>query len=48
MQGYDVAAIACLERYVVGLVILDIAIKKAMEVRAVGQKILTSIWLAIS
>ncbi|KAK7844588.1 putative thiol methyltransferase 2 [Quercus suber] len=42
-HGYDVAAIACPERYVVGLDISDIAIKKAMEVRAVGQKILTSI-----
>ena len=47
-QGYDVAAIACPERYVVGLDISDIAIKKAVEVRAVGQKILTSLRLAIS
>nr|POF25811.1 putative thiol methyltransferase 1 [Quercus suber] len=30
-HGYDVAAIACPERYVVGLDISDIAIKKAME-----------------
>ena len=47
-QGYDVAAIACPERYVVGLDISDIAIKKAVEVRAVGQKILTSLRPAIS
>ena len=42
------AAIACPERYVVGLDISDIAIKKAVEVRAVGRKILTSLRLAIS
>ncbi|KAM4105898.1 hypothetical protein ACB094_04G027100 [Castanea mollissima] len=30
-SGYDVAAIACPERYVVGLDISDIAIKKAVE-----------------
>lgn len=47
-QGYDVVAIACPERHVVGLDISDIAIKKAVEVRAVGQKILASIRLEIS
>nr|POE86401.1 putative thiol methyltransferase 2 [Quercus suber] len=31
-SGYDVAAIACPERYVVGLDISDIAIKKAVEI----------------
>ena len=41
-------AIACPERHVVGLDISDIAIKKAVEVRAVGQKILASIRLEIS
>uniref|UniRef100_A0A2N9IC03 Thiol methyltransferase 2 n=2 Tax=Fagus sylvatica TaxID=28930 RepID=A0A2N9IC03_FAGSY len=46
--GYDVVAIACPERHVVGLDISDIAIKKAVEVRAVGQKILASIRLEIS
>ena len=33
MQGYDVVAMACAERHVVGLDVSDIAIKKAIEVR---------------
>lgn len=36
MQGYDVVAIACTERHVVGMDISDNAIKKAIEVRIVS------------
>jgi hypothetical protein len=47
-QGYDIVATACPERYVVGLDISDIAIKKALEVRALSQKIPISLRLEIS
>ncbi|KAF3973739.1 hypothetical protein CMV_002857 [Castanea mollissima] len=38
-SGYDVAAIACPEHYVVGLDISDIAIKKAVEIKIDGWEI---------
>ncbi|XP_065634951.1 probable thiol methyltransferase 2, partial [Quercus suber] len=41
-HGYDVAAIACPERYVVGLDISDIAIKKAMEIKIDAWEIMFS------